>query len=294
VDITILIVNWNSGEHLRKLLASLEGAREIVSGIVVVDNASSDRSFDAAENVPWVELHRMERNSGFAAAVNRGFRLTGSRHILLVNPDLVFEDIRETLARIYRDARSDDRAAVVTCPLYSSGEGTDSAQEAFQFRPFPGLAGTLADLLFLDHFLKERGKPGKGPVRPPENGGTAVELQLQPAAALWLISREAWDDAAGLDERFHPAWFEDVDFCLRVRDRGWKLYLSNCASKVYHAGGSSVPALGFRSFLLIYYRNLLRYWWKHHKWSYPLVLPAVGIGLAARLLLHLAGIYPRR
>jgi len=294
VDITILIVNWNSGEHLRKLLASLEGAREIVSGILVVDNASSDRSFGAAEDVPWVELHRMERNSGFAAAVNRGFSLTDSRYIFLVNPDLVFEDIRKTLERLCHDARGADKAAVVTCPLYSLGEGADATQEAFQFRPFPGLAGTVADLLFLDYFLGERGEPGKISARPPGNGGVAVELQVQPAAALWLISREAWNDVGGMDEGFYPAWFEDVDFCLRARDRGWKLYLSDCASKVYHAGGSSVPALGFRRFLLVYYHNLLRYWWKHHKWSYPLALPAVGTGLAARLLLHLAGIYPRR
>lgn len=294
MDITILIVNWNSGEHLRSLLESLEDVRAEVNRVLVLDNASSDQSPAVAEGFPGISLHRLKQNSGFAAAVNQGFSNTGSRYILLVNPDLVFEDSRETLESIYLVAERSERAAIVTCPLYSPEEEGGAAQGEFQFRPFPGLADTLADLLFVDQVFKRGKRAETGSKAERGDFGDAVLIEGQPAAALWLVSREAWNDVGGMDESFYPAWFEDVDFCLRAGRKGWKFYSAVRVPRVYHAGGSSLSALGFRRFLGIYYRNLLRYWWKHHRWSYPAVLPAVGIGLLVRLFLHLVGRYPRR
>ncbi|HEY6320496.1 MAG TPA: hypothetical protein VJA16_02930, partial [Thermoanaerobaculia bacterium] len=110
--------------------------------------------------------------------------------------------------------------------------------------------------------------------------GTAVE---QPAAAALARRRQALADAGGLDERFHPAWFEDVDLARRLRQLGGVL-LYWPAARFRHALGSTVPRLGYGPFLWIYYRNLERYLAKHHGAAWALAARAsLAAGLAIRL-----------
>jgi GT2 family glycosyltransferase len=112
--------------------------------------------------------------------------------------------------------------------------------------------------------------------------GSPVE---QPAAAALALRRDALAAAGGLDERFHPAWFEDVDLARRLRDAGavvryWP------AARFRHRLGASVPRLGYAAFLWIYYRNLVRYLGKHHgqAWAAAAVL-ALPLGMLLRLAL---------
>ena len=285
MDITILAINWNSGEYLERLLESLEGSAEAVSGMLVVDNASSDGSAESVSRFPGVEFDQLESNLGFAAAFNRGFSRISSRYVLLVNPDIEFEDARETLAELYRVAEKNPRAAIVTCPLFDLPSDGGKSQAEFQVRPYPTLWNTLSDLLFIDE-LAGLFKKGNEGISGRELEPGVIELSGQPAAALWLVRRSAWEEAGSLDERFHPAWFEDVDFCLRLIKLGWKFLFAEEAGKVYHKGGSSLDTLGFSGFLRKYYRNLLRFWWKHHRFSYPLVVVAVAVGYLVRRALQ--------
>ena len=286
VDITILAINWNSGDCLERLLESLEDAAGDVSGIVVVDNASSDGSDECASRFSGVELERLESNIGFAAAVNRGFSRISNRYVLLVNPDIKFEDARETLLELYLVAENNPRAAIVTCPLFDIPADGGKSQAGFQFRPYPTLWNTLSDLLFIDELARLFKKGNEG-IRGRELEPGVIELSGQPAAALWLARRSAWEASGGMDERFFPAWFEDVDFCLRLKKLGWKILFSEGPGKVFHKGGSSLDTLGFSGFLGHYNRNLLRFWRKHHPLSWPLVAVAVGVGYLARKALQL-------
>ena len=281
MDITILIINWNSGEYLEKLLVSLEDLAGKVSGLLVLDNASGDYSADCLSAFPEVLFEQLESNIGFSAAVNRGFRMAGGKYVLLVNPDVQFDSCTSTVADLYMAAESSDRAALVTCPLFSFSSDGGDTQIEFQVRPYPSFFNTLADLFFIDEIfsgLKGKAKEARGTELKPG----LVELSGQPAAALWLVRKSAWVEAGGMDERFYPAWFEDVDFCLRIRKLGWKILFSASSGKVFHKGGSSLESLGFSRFLGLYYRNLLRYWWKHHPFSFPVIAPAVMLGCAAR------------
>jgi GT2 family glycosyltransferase len=282
VDITILIINWNSGDYLEKLLRSLEGLAGRVSGILVLDNASGDLSADCVFAFPGVVLERMERNIGFSAAVNRGFGRAESKYILLLNPDVEFENCVSTVTDLYMAAESFERAAIVTSPLYDLPSQGGKSQAEFQVRPYPSFFNTLADLLFIDEILRLFGHKQDGELRGTELESGVMELSGQPAAALWLVRKSAWEEAGGMDERFYPAWFEDVDFCLRVREQGWKILFSQGKSRVFHKGGSSLESLGFSRFLKLYYRNLLRYWWKHHPVSFPVIVAAVAVGYVVR------------
>ena len=114
----------------------------------------------------------------------------------------------------------------------------------------------------------------------------------QPAGAFLMFSRKAWLDVGGFDERFTPVWFEDVDFCRRLRDAGWKIVY--CPDAIFpHTGGHSVSRLSFRDRQSYWYKNLVRYFAKHHSRAQTIIL-RVGItaGLLFRALLSLVGLSP--
>jgi len=285
VDITILVINWNSGGHLAKLLWSLKELGGEVSGILVLDNASEDGSAECVAGFRGIELERMERNLGFAAAVNIGFRKSDSRYVLLLNPDIWFDDPAAVLSGLNRIADGDPGAAIVVPRLFTLSPLGPVPQSGFQVRPFPDLRSTLSDLLFWDELGGRKAKRGGRIMEAVAE--TAEALEGQPAAACWLVRKTAWEEAGGLDERFYPAWFEDVDFCLRIRRLGWRILGHEGGGKVFHSGGCSLEVLGFRRFLVFYYHNLLRYWWKHHRILFPVVAAAAGIGFSLRLLLEI-------
>jgi GT2 family glycosyltransferase len=115
----------------------------------------------------------------------------------------------------------------------------------------------------------------------------------QPAGACLAVKRQAWDEVNGFDEGFFPVWFEDVDFCRRLRDVGWKIVY--CPDAIFsHAGGHSVSRLAFRERQAYWYKNLIRYFAKHHSRAQVNAL-RVGIttGLLLRALLSLVGFKPR-
>ena len=80
----------------------------------------------------------------------------------------------------------------------------------------------------------------------------------QVAAAALIIRREAFEQVQRFDERFYPAWYEDVDFCWKLKRAGWEVYFAPQA-KFVHEGGYSAVALGNRAFPYSYYCNQARY-----------------------------------
>jgi GT2 family glycosyltransferase len=112
--------------------------------------------------------------------------------------------------------------------------------------------------------------------------GEPFEVE-QPAAAALAVRREAFLGVGGFDERFVPAWFEDVDLCARLRRVGPILYWP--ASRFVHRGGAAAAALGYDQFLPIYYRNAIRFWRKHHGvWAALAYRALVCMGMVLRVL----------
>jgi GT2 family glycosyltransferase len=84
----------------------------------------------------------------------------------------------------------------------------------------------------------------------------------QPAGAMLMVRRTAWETIGGFDEGFHPVWFEDVDFCRRLRDAGYKIAFEP-AAVAQHLGGHSAGKLVWKSREVYWYGSLLRYASKH-------------------------------
>ena len=104
-----------------------------------------------------------------------------------------------------------------------------------------------------------------------------------------MVRRQVWRELGGLDEAFFPLWFEDVDFCRRIRDRGFSLYYIPEAV-ANHTGGHSIPSLTVEMRRVYWYRSLLRYSSKHfHPLAFRVVCLAVLVGSFVRGFAEAAG-----
>jgi GT2 family glycosyltransferase len=253
VKSAVVIVNWNSGGRLKACLESLPAG----TSIAVVDNASSDDSLQQASAARHGAVFiKNSSNRGLAAAINQGVDATTAPYVLLLNPDVrVTSNAVETLERI------------------------------LDHNPHVGAVGGYVN----DKYLPK-------PLATPwtvmrENLGVPVSVsnsqtEGQPAAAALLVRREAFVAAHGFDERFFPAWYEDVDFCRSLRKAGWEIRFAPEA-KFVHEGGYSAKALGASAFAAAYYRNQLRYIRKHFGVvaGFVVRLSIVG-GMAGRIVLR--------
>jgi GT2 family glycosyltransferase len=282
-SLAIVIVAWESGPELVRCVRSLAAARAVAgleAELVVVDNAS--REFPAAEvdsAWPGATIVRNETNRGFGPAANRGVAAAHGDLVLFLNPDTRAAD--EPFGQLLA-AFEQHREAVAVAPrlLEDTVLGFQELR-VHQLRRLPTLPHVARQMLLFDRafprnrWLARDRYLDRDPDRPFE-----VE---QPAAAALAVRRDVFLRLGGFDERFVPAWFEDVDLCARLRREGPILYWP--ASRFVHEGGAAAAALGYDRFLPIYYRNAILFWRKHHAvWAALAYRALVCTGMVLRLL----------
>ncbi len=234
----VAVVNWNSGPRLLACIESLLATCPDVE-IMIVDNASTDDSLEAVMGFrDQVDFIRNSTNRGLAAAMNQAFSATSSSYVLMLNPD-----VRATTGAVAQLERILDA------------------------RPRAGAVGGYLNEKYLprnlptpSEFVRQNLGIGTKPLQP--NSEEEARQVEQPAAAALLIRRDAYDEIGGFDERFYPAWYEDVDFCSRLKSVGWEIYFAPQA-EFLHEGGYSARTLGVEAFAEAYYHNQLRYAYKH-------------------------------
>ncbi len=271
--VAAVIVAYRSGAFLEACLDALAGR---VRETVVVDNCPEARSGPGLRGrfpgVAWVDS---DRNGGFAAGVNRGVAATTAPHVLLLNPDCELLTGIEDLVSACQDG-----AVAGAGGLLVDADG--APQSGFFARRLPTPA-VLA--------CEAAGANGLWPANPLNRRYRMLDMRpeeardvQQPAGAFLLLRRDCLARVGGLDERFAPVWFEDVDLCKRLSDAGYRLrYVPTAVAR--HAGGHSVAALPEGERVAAWYGGLLRYARKHFpRGTYGIVRTAVMLGLALRAL----------
>lgn len=248
----LVIVNWNAGPQLRACVDSvLEHDEGRVKRIIVVDNASSDRSADNIDGLPRVHVIRARENLGFAAACNLGAAAGDAPYVLFLNPDtrLFMHSLSAPLAFMEQRENRD----VGICGIQLLDENGEVSRSCARF---PSLSRLMAGAVGLDKLPAMRGAA----MQLAEWDHAETREVDQVIGAFFMIRRALFERLGGFDERFF-VYFEEVDLSLRARQLGQRtVYLTE--ARAFHAGGGTSRQV--KAHRLFYFlRSRLLYGFKH-------------------------------
>jgi len=267
MDLSVIILNFNTREHLRNCLESLraEGST-LETEVLVVDNASSDGSPDmVAAEFRWATLIRSQRNGGYAYGNNLGLSRARGDAILLLNPDTLLAP--GSLTRLKERLDQHPEAGVVGPKLVRP----DGSMHLACRRSFPTPAVAFYRISGVSRLFPRSPRFGRynmtylDPDQP-------IEVDSVCGACL-LVRRPVIDRIGFLDERFFM-YGEDLDWCLRAREAGWTVrYEPSIVVRHQHGAASRQRALRttfhfFRAMDLFYRKHYVN---RYH----PLVTGAV-------------------
>jgi hypothetical protein len=232
-DVSVIIINWNTSEDLEVCIASfLEISDDLKTEIIVVDNASEDRSVSMVQSkFPQVNLIANSNNLGFAAAVNQGIYKSKGTFLLILNSDIIAKNgVLKTLIEILKSLP--DVGAVA--PHLVNLDGTT---QTGYFRKYPSIFQIIFYYTFLSKYTERNPKLLKKFMEDiPDKQYSEIEVPQIPGGCM-LVSRDVINKVGLMDENYF-LFFEDVDWCYRMRMNNYRLLKINTVSMV-HLGGRS-------------------------------------------------------
>lgn len=285
--VSAVVVNFNGGALLGRSVESLLACGQVAE-LYVVDNGSGDASLDAvyrmAEHDRRVRVLENKANLGFAAAANRALQKQRGEYVLLVNPDCIVGPA--SIGRVLEVMRADATIGMAGCLV----RNPDGSEQRAARRRMPTPARALVDLLRLDALFAGRAQRAGIDLRHEALGNEPVEAEALSGAFL-AVRRAAIEEVGLLDEGYF-LHCEDLDWCMRFRQKGWKIMFVPDVS-VVHAQGTCSRARPVRV-EWHKHRGMMRFYRKFFRDRYPLPLMAlVAVGVWMHFAL-LAAVYSIR
>ena len=244
----IVILNWNGRHILERFLPSVTACCPADAEVIIADNGSTDDSITfLKEHYPTLRLILLDRNYGFAGGYNRALEQVDADYFVLLNDDV--EVTPGWVDAVEAEMERDPQVAIAQPKLlmfdqkdtfeYAGGAGGFIDKYGYPF-----CRGRLFSTLEKDHGQYD----------------DCREIFWASGAAMFVKSK-VWREMGGLDDDFF-AHMEEIDFCWRCKNRGYKvIYCPD--SVVYHVGGGTLPKsspfktqLNFRNNLSMLYKNL--------------------------------------
>ncbi len=253
VDLSIVIVSWNVRDLLRQCLHSILAELPTCKlEVIVVDNVSTDGSAEMVRaEFPDVRLIVNAKNRGFPAANNQGIALAEGRYTLILNPDT--EVISDALATMVAYADANPDVGVVGPQLLNEDRSIQSSR-----RRFPTLATALFESTWLQPCAPRRLLARYYVQDQPDDA--TLDVDWIKGAAL-MARREAIEQVGPMDEGYFM-YSEELDWCRRFKDAGWRVIYLPTAQVVHYGGRSSDQVVTSRH--IHFQTSKVRYFHKHH------------------------------
>ncbi len=304
MDISIIILSYKSKEHLKVLLPSIkqqtgicwDGSGDGYSGeVIIVDNGSNDGTVEWVEDqidklrITDYELNVNESairnpqlclikntNSGFAAGNNIGIKKAAGRHILILNPDTKLEpDTLETMLD-FMEKRQD--VGISGCKLIKADGKLDLACR----RRFPNPWNSFSRL-----FLKNNTNYNYSDID--EN----QEMEVDSVVGAFMLVRKSVIDKIGLLDETFFMYGEDLDWCWRCKEAGFKVWY-HPKTFIYHYKGESSKKIPFKA-LKWFHDAMWTFYSKHYAKKYPFFFNwIVWAGIYLRMLVLIVINLPRK
>lgn len=248
-EISIVIVNYNVRELVLACLKSLYGflPEGLSVETIVVDNHSADGSVEAIrQQFPQVVLIDNDFNAGFPAANNQAFRIAKGKYIFMLNPDTEFID--DSLSKLYHFLENHPDVSLVAPQL----RNTDGSYQDSVWR-FPRVRDVFYEMFYLSRFLGHKKYED-------QNRDQQFEAESVSGAAIFFRST-LLDEIGMLDETMF--WIEDIEFCYRAHQQGFKLVYFPDAKIKHHIGQSAKK--NYKISLSNQIFNKIKFFRAHHR-----------------------------
>jgi len=234
MDLSIIIVSYNTKEFLINCIKSITDTVKSVScEIIVVDNSSSDETIKELSKlktkIPNIKLIENKENQGFSKANNQGVKIAKGKYILFLNPDTVIHE--NTLQIMFEFMEENKKVGAATCKvLLPNGQIDDACH-----RGFPTPWNAFSHFTFISKAFPKT-KVFGGYKLSYLDINTTHEIDAC-AGAFMMVRREAGEQINWWDEDYF--WYgEDLDFCYRLKEKGWKVYYVSNTSILHYKGVS--------------------------------------------------------
>lgn len=239
--VSVIVLTWNGIKHLEACLQAVLSQDYTNFELIIVDNHSVDGSADlVAEQFPTVLLIRNEQNLGFAGGCNVGLQVAQGEVLVLLNQDTV---VKPGWLTALVNSLADEQVGIVGSKLLEADGRTIS--HAGGYLEWPQILGKHIGVGELDE--------GQFDV--------ASDAEYVTGASL-AIKRAVLDEIGLLDERFYPAYYEDVDLCWRTRGAGWRIKYEPRAVALHDESSSMRHHWPSKHYY--HYRNRLLFLFKHY------------------------------
>ena len=260
-DLSIIIVSWNVADLLRDCLHAIDENRgELDLEVIVVDSASSDNSVAMVrDEFPWVDLLACDENVGFPHGNNLGLERANGRYILLLNPDTVVLD--NALSKMMAYMAKNPEVGVLGCQLLN-GDGTVQSSR----RRFPTKKTAFFESTWLETVAPKGIHESYYAQDLPDDAINDVDWVM---GACMLVPRQVVADVGGMDEAYFM-YSEELDWCRRIKDSGWRVVYYPEAKIIHYVGQSSDQAVVARH--INFQQAKLRYFRKYHGRFFAILL----------------------
>jgi len=231
MDLSIIIVNWNSAQYLRACLASIY--RETRGGdfeVIVVDNASDDGCEQIVRReFPQAHFIQSGENIGFARANNLGFAHSHGECLLFLNPDT--EIVGDALGKMLLHLRANPSAGAVGARLLN----TDGSLQMSCVQAFPTICNQMLDSELLRRTFPNWRGWGMRPLFQRANRAAEVDAI---SGACFMVKRNVFEQAGLFGEQYFM-YSDDLDLSYKICKKGFAIHYLNDCEVVHHGGKSS-------------------------------------------------------